>query len=248
VHARAFTLLEVVIVLAVTCVLAALVVPAVFSLRHRGRRVACGSNLRNLGVATVMYAFNNGRALPTHHCRATASFDTFAMLDDAGNRVNLGLLVDYAPGAPVFYCPTQTEETSPSIAYNGPRNRWRFRYLEGPEPEGAGAGEHGGGVNSSYPVRSRFDPVPELPRWSLVNYTNKVIYSDFIGVDGWIGTGPLAGPIRAPHGGDGYNRLFGDDSVQWVDAGTVNATRPVSDAAPAKSELQEYYLLLDVAP
>ena len=103
-------------------------------------------------------------------------------------------------------------------------------------------------MTSSYPVRSRFDPVPELPRWSLVNYGNKVIYSDFVGVDGWTGTGPLDGPISAPHGGDGYNRLFGDGSAQWVDAEAVNASRPVGDAAPTESELHEYYLLLDVLP
>ena len=267
-HACAFTLLEVVVVIAISAVLGMVVIPTLISVRDRSQRVICGSNLRQLGMATVVYAVNNRRALPTHFSRPTASFDTLAMRDGSGRNVNLGLLVDYAPSAPVFYCPTQTEETSPSIAYNGARNRWRFRYRGSETPDGTGAGggsgqaggggtgdgeggddgEYTGAVNSSYPARARFRPVLGLPRWTLANYSNKVIYSDFIGVDGWSGTGPLAGPIRAPHGGDGYNRLFGDDSVQWVDAEAVNASRPVGVVAPTEDELHEYYLLLDVLP
>jgi type II secretory pathway pseudopilin PulG len=267
-HARAFTLLEVVVVIAVSIVLATAVVPTLIRVRDRTQRTICGANLRSLGMATVVYAVNNNRALPTHLSRSTASFDTFAMREGSGKDVNLGLLVDYVPSAPVFYCPTQSEENSPSIAYDGTHNRWRFRYRKGILPDGAntggesgpvggeglgdegdtGDGEQSVAVNSSYPARARFRPVLGLPRWTLANYSNKVIYSDFIGVDGWSGTGPLAGSIRAPHGGDGYNRLFGDDSVQWVDAEAVNASRPIGVVAPTEDELQEYYLLLDVLP
>ncbi len=267
-HACAFTLLEVVVVIAVSIVLAAAVVPTLISVRERSHRVICGANLRQLGMATVLYAVSNHRALPTHLSRETASFDTFAMRDGGGRNVNLGLLVDYAPSAPVFYCPTQSEETSPSIACDGAHNRWRFRLHKGDTPDGVNPGsgsgqlgegvpgdaggadddEQSGAVNSSYPARARFRPVLGLPRWTIPNYSNKVIYSDFIGVDGWSGTAPLAGPIRAPHDGDGYNRLFGDDSVQWVDAEAINASRPIGAVAPTEDELHEYYLLLDVLP
>ena len=258
--------------MAIAVMLAGILIPILAGVEARNQRVICGSNLRHLGTAAALYAVNNDRALPTHFSRSTASFDTFAMRDDSGQGVNLGLLVNEVPSASVFYCPTQSEEASPSITFDGAHNRWRFRFhtgqagSDGAGDSGAGDGsgqdgpggpgdtgtpgddEQSGAVNSSYPMRARFRPVPGLPRWTILNYTNKVICSDFIGVDGWTGAGPLAGPISAPHGGHGYSRLFGDDSVQWVHAETVNASRPVDATAPDEDELQEYYLLLDVLP
>jgi len=262
--------------MAIMVMVAAIFIPILTSIKARNQRVLCGTNLRHLGTATSLYAVSNDRALPTHFSRRTISFDTFAMRNDDGQRVNLGLLVDHVPSASAFYCPTQSEDTSPSIAFDGARNRWRFSLRNGNTGSGgsvihgAGAGsrpsgqgrrdeggrsgpgdgadEHVGAVNSSYAARTRLRRVLGLPRWTVLNYRNKVIYSDFIGVDGWAGTGPLAGPIRAPHGGHGYNRLFGDDSVQWANADTVNASRPIDATAPTGDELHEYYQLLDVLP
>ena len=270
VRSGGFTLIELGVVTAIVVVMAAILIPVLVGVGEHNKRVICAGNLRKLGTAAAGYAVDNDRALPTHFARRTASFDTFAMLDEGGQGVNLGLLVAEVPRASTFYCPTQTEETSPGIACNGACNRWRFRVglgdgdgggggsaLSGRRSAGQGQGDggdgeggQGGGVNSSYPVRARFGQRPGLPRWTLLNYTNKVIYSDFIGVDGWTGpgAGPLAGPVRAPHGGRGYNRLFGDDSVQWVSAEAVDASRPVTATAPTEGQLQEYYLLLDVLP
>ena len=39
-----------------------------------------------------------------------------------------------------------------------------------------------------------------------------------------------------------------DGSAQWVDAGAVDGPRPVGNVAPTGSELNAYYLLLDVLP
>ncbi len=47
----------------------------------------------------------------------------------------------------------------------------------------------------------------------MPNYSNKVIYSDFIGVDAWPGRGRFQRQISNPHRSRGYNRLFGDGSV-----------------------------------
>jgi len=56
---RAFTLLELLIVVTIVGVLAGLVVPAVFEALHVAHRTACASNLRQLGIAVSLYLKDN---------------------------------------------------------------------------------------------------------------------------------------------------------------------------------------------
>jgi prepilin-type N-terminal cleavage/methylation domain-containing protein len=57
---RAFTLLEILIVIGVIAILAALMVPAISAVRARAQRVQCTSNLRNLHIAANLYVQQNG--------------------------------------------------------------------------------------------------------------------------------------------------------------------------------------------
>lgn len=52
---RGFTLVEIVVVLAIVMLLAALLLPVLNSARVKGRQAACASNLRQLGLAVTMY-------------------------------------------------------------------------------------------------------------------------------------------------------------------------------------------------
>ena len=53
---RGFTLIEVLIVIAIIAVLAAILFPVFASVRESGRRVTCLSNLRQLGMAMSLYS------------------------------------------------------------------------------------------------------------------------------------------------------------------------------------------------
>jgi prepilin-type N-terminal cleavage/methylation domain-containing protein/prepilin-type processing-associated H-X9-DG protein len=60
----AFSLLELLVVVAVIASLAALVLPALSRAKEAGRRAACLSNLHQIGVALQLYVQDNNNRLP----------------------------------------------------------------------------------------------------------------------------------------------------------------------------------------
>ena len=63
-HAAAFSLTEVSVVAAIVLVLAALVTPAIQSVRAKADQAACASNLRQIGSAMASYVAENDGRLP----------------------------------------------------------------------------------------------------------------------------------------------------------------------------------------
>ena len=254
-RATGFTLLEIVIVVAIVAILVAILLPSLSRVRQMSVRVVCQANLQGIGTAVGIYSMDYNFDLPTYYADPDITFDTFRMRTDSEKIVNLGCLLDYGGDPKLFYCPSQDGSTSPSIAYDTPENRWRDGTASGGSG-GRGGGRTGGdkprkpgprpGVNSSYTVRFRKLGDGHASVWNNTNHTNKVIYSDFIGVDDWPGRGRFANRICSPHHGRGYNRLFGDGSALWADANPVNAQRPLSSSEPTADELYQYFLLLDV--
>jgi prepilin-type N-terminal cleavage/methylation domain-containing protein len=62
--ARGFTLLELLVVIAVIGILASLLFPALAAARQAGRKVACLSNLRQIGLAIYTYADDSNGSIP----------------------------------------------------------------------------------------------------------------------------------------------------------------------------------------
>ncbi|MDR1284314.1 MAG: prepilin-type N-terminal cleavage/methylation domain-containing protein [Opitutaceae bacterium] len=99
-NGNAFTLVELLTVIAIIGILAAILVPTVAVVREKGRTAVCVSNLRQVGIALVTYATDNKGRLPVQYWwNNTAAPPALAITgnstDPAVRSNGLGFLVSY---------------------------------------------------------------------------------------------------------------------------------------------------------
>jgi prepilin-type N-terminal cleavage/methylation domain-containing protein len=116
-----FTLIELLVVIAVLAILMALLLPALASAREEGRRTACLSNLRQIGIAIRAYASDNDGKIP-YGPKAppfTSPFDLYPSTGAPTSLISLGsgapvalglLLQNHLCNQPkVLFCPSSDQ-------------------------------------------------------------------------------------------------------------------------------------------
>ncbi len=116
---RAFSLMELIVVMAVTLLLTGLMFPALSQVRENSHRVVCSSNLRQTGLALVMY-YDDTDKLPPSEYGTQKGYKSEMMAAHRGeapeNWEGLGWLYGdiehgpYVTNPQVFYCPSHHGE------------------------------------------------------------------------------------------------------------------------------------------
>lgn len=113
---RAFSLLELIVVLAITSILTALLFPGMRAARDSAHRLMCASNMRQLGSAMILYAHDHRERIPhSELARRGLMFDRMALTVSRGmfsprdDFDGLGLLIRfgmYCDSTKCLYCPS----------------------------------------------------------------------------------------------------------------------------------------------
>jgi prepilin-type N-terminal cleavage/methylation domain-containing protein len=107
---RGFTLVELLVVVAIIGTLVALLLPAVQSAREAARRNACANNLKQIGLAALTFE-SSRQVFPPGFLGSTDATDFGALADQDGDHQWIGVLVyllPYMEAGSVFDNLTQT--------------------------------------------------------------------------------------------------------------------------------------------
>ncbi|HEX7862653.1 MAG TPA: prepilin-type N-terminal cleavage/methylation domain-containing protein [Verrucomicrobiae bacterium] len=105
---RAFTLIELLVVIAIIAILAALLLPALGRSKSKAYNAACLNNLRQLGIATRLYAEDHDERLPSVEILPTQPIDPqnpLPRLCDALAKYIGKTAVTNSNSATIFKCP-----------------------------------------------------------------------------------------------------------------------------------------------
>ena len=124
---RGFTLVELLVVIGIIAMLISILLPALSKAQESARRIACLSNLRQLGAVMRLYAGDYKDACPLGYFNNQKQWNYLAHFNGEGVAFvsQLGLLYEakLLPAPKTFYCPS---ETNPQWQFEGGNNPWPF--------------------------------------------------------------------------------------------------------------------------
>src|SRR5262245_25340032 len=105
-HRAGFTLIELLVVIAIIVILAAILFPVFAQAREKARQTSCLSNVKQLGLAYMMYLQDYDATFPPHVTERTAPPGTPDTPEARAPYSYKTKLDPYVKNRPVFKCPS----------------------------------------------------------------------------------------------------------------------------------------------
>ncbi|MEN6344530.1 MAG: prepilin-type N-terminal cleavage/methylation domain-containing protein [Armatimonadia bacterium] len=218
---RGFTLIELLVVIAIIAILAAILFPVFARAREKARQSGCQSNLKQIGIASLMYAQDYDETMVT----------AWRMTNDQNGTTWGDMLMPYIKNLQLLDCPSSGMKVSLIATTWGGRtvNRGALSYGINSTYWGGTAG------SASGPAASR--PTGYALARILVPAETVLLtdYSGFFETGGQydVPTGYTQTPISTSiyRHNDQSNVLFCDGHVKSMNRGALTATHTVSGVA-----------------
>ena len=202
-NARAFTLLELLIVVSVIAILVMMLISTIGMVRSLAKRTKCASNLRQIGVAFREYAGDNeGKAILVYTSGVKQGTYVVNNTNNTDGPWSVLWKQGFIAAPQLMYCPSTVPA---STRFNTSTNVW---------PHQAGAFTRAGYCNRPEVDAGTNAPpqVSLLPHWVL--YSQKAIASDLCSDKAMV--------YYYGHR-NGVNTAYGDGGVKWVPLSAMQA-------------------------
>lgn len=239
---RAFTLIELLVVISIISLLAAILFPVFARAREQARKASCASNLKQIGLGSMMYVQDHDEAFPPawEHRQDVYWYQMFA---------------PYIKNEQVFICPTAGEikdEDGNRIHSGGYAYNYRGGQTLVSDERYNGFGYRPGKwqtYNASGPIK--LADIDESANTILITDPDSMGNSNvgrysygYTGGRGYMPTlhggqiGPFTGNHRTVRRGGGGNYLFADGHVKYLtEDAAYNARRGTNDLWNVKKGL-----------
>lgn len=202
---RGFTLIELLVVIAIIAILAAILFPVFARAREKARQSSCLSNVKQIGLGTLMYAQDYDGFFPVMNWIVVPGYDSGV---SQGGYTVLDQIMPYVMNNQIFNCPS----TGAPAVYehtNGVRQISDYMLSAYVVRDGGARNDalrHNGFAgatgNALGPGPYTFDPA------------NVMLLSEYTGqyrtwVPYWVNRMPI------PHN-EGQNMVFGDGHAKWM--------------------------------
>jgi prepilin-type N-terminal cleavage/methylation domain-containing protein/prepilin-type processing-associated H-X9-DG protein len=219
---RGFTLIELLVVIAIIAILAAILFPVFARAREKARQSSCQSNLKQIGIAALMYAQDYDETMVT----------AWRMSNNQDGTTWGDMLMPYVKNLQLLDCPSSGRK----INLIGPTTWGGYTVNRGNLSYGINANYWGGRAGSSS------GPVANRPTGNnmarILAPAETVLHTDYTGnfeaaSEFDIASGYTTVPINTSlyRHNDQSNVLFCDGHVKSMNQGSLTATHTVSGVA-----------------